>query len=105
MLRPSPARCAISALLALAAVCPVRAAMPAVPRKSPELTIVEPSGKQLLLSSFRGKVVLVAFIHTTCMYCQALTLKLVKLHKELGPKGFQPLAIAWNAEAEAQIPG
>jgi len=97
-------RIAVAAGLIFFAAFPAKAVMPAVPRKSPELTIVEPSGKQLLLTSFRGKVVLVAFIHTTCIYCQALTVKLVKLHKELGPKGFQPLAIAWNPEAPVQIP-
>lgn len=35
-----------------------------VPRKSPEFKIVEPSGKQTLLSSFKGKVVLIEFMLT-----------------------------------------
>ena len=42
-------------------------AFPAVvpPRKSPEFAIQMPDGKQTLLSTYRGKVVLLAFFYTT----------------------------------------
>jgi peroxiredoxin len=96
-------------LIAFALLCglgvPLLAVMPALPRKSPEFTIVQPSGKQILLSSYRGKVVLLAWVHTNCVYCQALTLKLNKLEKDLGPRGFQPLAVAWNDDAKQLVPG
>ena len=36
-----------------------------VPRKSPEFVIMPPDGKQVLLSSYRGKVVCFLFILTT----------------------------------------
>jgi thiol-disulfide isomerase/thioredoxin len=83
--------------------------IPPLPRKSPEFTIAEPSGtaqpdKQSLLSSYRGKVIVLAFVHTTCVHCQAYTRVLVKLHKELGP-GFQPIEIAWNPQAKMLVPG
>ncbi len=42
-----------------------------VPRPAPELKIVEASGKATMLSSYRGKVVLLAFISTQCGHCQA----------------------------------
>jgi peroxiredoxin len=74
-------------------------AQPPMPRKAPELTIVEPSGKQTLLSSYKGKVVVLAFIFTTCPHCQAECGVLTKLHGELGDKGFQPLAVAFNDNA------
>lgn len=74
-------------------------AQPPTPRKAPELTIVESSGKQTLLSSYKGKVVLLAFIFTTCPHCQAECGVLTKLHSELGEKGFQPLAVAFNDNA------
>jgi protein-disulfide isomerase len=45
-------------------------AMAPLPRKSPEFTIVEPSGKQTLLSSYKGKVVVLEFISTSCPHCQ-----------------------------------
>ncbi len=76
-----------------------------MPRKAPELTVVEPSGKQTLLSSYRGKVVLLAFIFTTCPHCQAETGIMSKLHDELGPKGFQPLAVAFNDNAGMLVSG
>jgi peroxiredoxin len=80
-------------------------AQPPTPRKAPELTVVEPSGKQSLLSSYRGKVVALAFVLTTCPHCQAECQVLTKLHDELGPKGFQPLAVAFNDNAQMLVPG
>jgi peroxiredoxin len=76
-----------------------------MPRKAPELTIVEPSGKQTLLSSYRGKVVVLAFVYTTCPHCQAECGVLNKLNTELGPKGFQPLAVAFNDNAQYLVSG
>jgi peroxiredoxin len=81
------------------------AAMPPVPRKSPEFTITEAANKQTLLSSYRGKVVVLAFVHTTCIHCQQFSAELVKLHRELGSKGFQPIDVAWNTGAESLVPG
>jgi peroxiredoxin len=80
-------------------------AQPPMPRKAPELTIVEPSGKQTLLSSYKGKVVLLAFIFTTCPHCQAETGVMNKLQAELGPKGFQPVAVAFNDNAGMLVSG
>src|SRR3984957_10392030 len=74
------------------------------PRKAPELTIIEPSGKQTLLSSYRGKVVALAFVLTTCPHCQAECQVLTKLQGELGAKGFQPVAVAFNDNAQYLVP-
>ncbi len=41
-----------------------------VPRPAPELKIVEASGKTTRLSSYRGRLVLLAFISTQCPHCQ-----------------------------------
>jgi peroxiredoxin len=76
-----------------------------MPRKAPELTIIEPSGKQTLLSSYKGKVVALAFILTTCPHCQAECGVLTKLQGELGPQGFQPLAVAINDQNGSLVPG
>ena len=86
----------IGLFLALSLSCLSVSAQPPMPRKAPELTIIEPSGKQTLLSSYKGKVVVLAFILTTCPHCQAECGVLTKLHGELGDKGFQPLAVAIN---------
>jgi peroxiredoxin len=75
----------------------IQAAAP-VPRPTKEFTITLPSGKQTLLSSYRGKVVLAAFMFTTCPHCQALSKIITKLQTELGPKGFQAVGVAFNDE-------
>jgi len=69
-----------------------------VPRPTKEFTLTLPSGKQSLLSSYRGKVVMAAFMFTTCPHCQALSKVITKLQGELGPRGFQALGIAFNDE-------
>ena len=69
-----------------------------VPRPSKEFTIILPSGKQSLLSSYRGKVVMAAFMFTTCPHCQALSKVITKLQGELGPRGFQAVGVAFNDE-------
>jgi cytochrome oxidase Cu insertion factor (SCO1/SenC/PrrC family) len=85
--------------LALSLVSLSLSAQPAMPRKAPEFTVIEASGKQTLLSSLRGKVVALAFVFTTCPHCQAECGVLTKLQGELGAKGFQPLAVAFNDNA------
>jgi peroxiredoxin len=74
---------------------------PQIPRKAREFSLIEPSGKTTLLSSLRGKVVVIQFLDTTCPHCQAYSLFLSKLVTELGPKGFQPWGVAFN-EADAK---
>lgn len=78
------------------------AAQPVLPRPAKELEIVEPSGKHDLLTSYRGKVVVVQFLYTTCPHCQAYSQLLTKLQTEYGPKGFQCLGAAFN-EADANM--
>ncbi len=74
---------------------------PQIPRKAREFSLVEPSGKMTLLSSLRGKVVVIQFLDTTCPHCQAYSMFLSGLVKELGPKGFQPWGVAFT-EADAK---
>ena len=62
-------------------------ATPPLPRKSPEFTFVEPSGKQVLLSSLKGKIVVMPFMFTTCPHCQRYAQDLTQLEKEFGPRG------------------
>jgi peroxiredoxin len=85
----------VSALLA--STVALQAAAP-VPRPSKEFTIMLPSGKQALLSSYRGKVVMMAFMFTTCPHCQALSKVITKLQGELGPRGFQAVGAVFNDE-------
>jgi len=66
-------------------------------RRSPEFAINEPSGKTTLLSSFKGKVVVIEFLFLKSAHCLRVAQTMNKLQKELGPRGFQPIAIAFPA--------
>lgn len=68
-----------------------------VPRKSPEFTIHEPSSKDILLSSFKGKVVMIEFLFLRSQSCINLAMTMNKLNEELSARGFQPVAIAFAA--------
>ncbi len=71
-------------------------AMPPVPRKAPEFTIVEPTGKEILLSSLKGKVVLMGFVATWCEHCQRFSQMVTKLQTELGHAVSRPVDVAFN---------
>jgi len=68
-----------------------------VPRKSPEFTIYQPSGKATLLSSYQGKVVMMEFFFLRSAKCLELAHIMNKLGQEFGSRGFQPVAIAFPA--------
>jgi peroxiredoxin len=95
---------AFIALLLSLGLCSLPIAAADAPRPSPEFVISYPGGKQALLSSYRGKVVVLTFIFTTCPHCQREAQMLSKLNSELGPKGFQPLAVAVNPMAIMLVP-
>jgi peroxiredoxin len=71
-------------------------ATPPLPRKSPEFTFVEPSGKQVLLSSLKGKIVVMPFMFTTCPHCQRYAQDLTQLQKEFGPRGVVFMGTVFN---------
>jgi peroxiredoxin len=91
-----------AAITLLALAVPAFAQPPAI-RKAPEFTITDANGKESLLSSYRGKVVVIGFIYTTCPHCQAFSVVLEKLYKEYGTRGFEPIDIAWNDNAKLLI--
>ncbi len=86
---PAKSITAEAALLALA-VSSLFATAP-VPRKAPELKFLDPSGKEILLSSFGGKVVIIEFMLVKCPHCLRVAQMINKLNGELGPRGFQPV--------------
>jgi peroxiredoxin len=71
-----------------------------IPRQAPEFAIQMPNGQHELLSKYKGQVVVLEFLLTTCPHCQNSSRVLSKLKNELGPKGFQPLGVAINPEAD-----
>jgi peroxiredoxin len=72
-------------------------------RKSPEFVIRLPDGTQTLLSSFRGKVVALLFVHTTCPHCQHAAEVFSKMYAEYSARGFEPVAVAWNPMANLYV--
>jgi peroxiredoxin len=72
------------------------AAPPNLPRKSPELNIAEPSGKTILLSSLRGKVVVIEFLFIQSDHCIRVARTLNALNGELGAREFQPIGIVFD---------
>ena len=90
--RQFAAGCAVLLALGLA---PVDAAAP-VPRDAPDFTIVEPSGRTTAVSSFKGQVVLLEFMFVKCQRCTTAAQTIDKLYAELGPRGFQPVALAFD---------
>jgi thiol-disulfide isomerase/thioredoxin len=74
------------------------------PRPSPEFSIrLTPSG-QFSPTEYKGKVVVLACILTTCPHCQAAVGMLSGLQREYGPRGLQVLAVAFNPMANMLVP-
>jgi thiol-disulfide isomerase/thioredoxin len=68
-----------------------------VPRSAKEFEFVEPGGKHTLLSSYKGKVVVIQFLLDFCPHCQAMSRDvLTKLQTSLGPRGLQALGVVYN---------
>lgn len=72
--------------------------MPAaeIPRQSPDFLIQTTNGKQIKVSDYRGKVLCLAFILTTCPHCLKTTQLLEGMYPELAPKGFAVVEAALN---------
>jgi thiol-disulfide isomerase/thioredoxin len=67
----------------------------AVPRPAPQLKILDYKGEHVL-SSYKGKVVVVQFLLTTCSHCQDCSQMLNRFQAQYGPRGFQVLGAAVN---------
>jgi peroxiredoxin len=64
------------------------------PRPLADVSIPMPDGKNIKLSQYRGKVMVVALVSSTCEHCMVSMDLLSKLQKEYGPRGFQVFAVA-----------
>ena len=73
-------------------------------RKAPEVAYTVPGHGQQLLSQYRGKVVALEFILTTCPHCQAASRIMTNLQREYGPRGFQAVDLAINALDQNRTP-
>jgi peroxiredoxin len=74
-----------------------------IPRKAAEFVIHMPDGKELLLSSYRGKAVVLALMFTTCPHCQKNAQVLSDIQKEYANKGVQVLGATFDPDASRQV--
>jgi peroxiredoxin len=73
-------------------------------RPSPPFTIQRTGAPPLQLSQYRGKVVALAFIYTSCSHCQQLTTELNLIARDYADRGVQFLECAFNDDAVAAMP-
>ncbi len=87
-----------AAVLLVSAALPLGAAGK-VPRKAPEFVVQGADGGDKLLSSYRGKTVLLSLMFTTCPHCQNISKLLSKVAVEYAGKGVQVLGATFDQTA------
>ena len=71
-----------------------------LPRPAPPLTFTSWNGQTINLANYKGKVVVVEILSTTCPHCQQSAKTLSKLKNELGAKGMEVIGYAINPDAD-----
>lgn len=72
-------------------------------KKCPEITGKTPEGKELKLSSVKGKVTLIDFWASWCQPCRMENPNVVALYERFHGKGFEIFAISLDKEKEAWV--
>ena len=72
-------------------------------RRSPEFAFTIPGQGEHLLSQYRGKVVALGFILTTCPHCQAESKVMNRMQQRFGSQGFQALYVAVDPNAGLMV--
>src|SRR5260370_30371210 len=65
-----------------------------IPRPAPDFAVRMPDGKDIHLSQYKGKVLLLEFILTTCPHYQNTSILTQKLYQEYRPAGLEVLSAA-----------
>lgn len=69
----------------------------------PDIALLDPNGKELRLSSYRGKVVLIDFWASWCKPCRAEMPKVVALYKKYKDKGFEIFGVSLDKDKESWV--
>jgi peroxiredoxin len=93
----------ITAVVFFAVALGVTATSETIVRKSPELAFKLPGEGDRLLSQYRGKVVALEFILTTCPHCQAASQIMNRMQERYGSKGLQAVDIAIDPNADLKV--
>jgi peroxiredoxin len=89
------------AISALAGTAPSKA--PAVPRKMGEFVFHMVNGQEQLLSTYKGKTIVLALMFTTCPHCQKTAQLLSVIQKEYEGKGVQMLGAVFDQDAKSRV--
>src|SRR5262249_4755449 len=65
---------------------------------APDFTLKDLNGREVSLSEYKGKVVLVNFWATWCTPCLGEIPELIEMQQKYGPKGFVILGLAMDEE-------
>lgn len=93
-----------AAALTLFALVQAPAPAAVLPRPAPDLAISLGQGKQLKLTQYKGKTVVLAFILTYCSHCQKVIAALAKMQNEYAARGLQVVASATEDMAASALP-
>jgi peroxiredoxin len=93
----------LAAAVLLSAALTLQAQAPPVLRHSPDFVVKFPDGNQMPLSSLKGKVVGLLFVHTTCPHCQRTSQVFTKLYQEYKARGFEAVDVAFNTMANIYV--
>lgn len=80
--------------------------VPAAQQKSamaPDFTLKTPEGRDVKLSSYKGKVVIIDFWATWCPPCRKGIPDLVELKKKYGKKGFEVIGISVDRDTKNEV--
>jgi peroxiredoxin len=88
---------------ALAALAALSVAAADLPRPAPDFTVNMASGKPIKLSDYKGKVLVVEILLTTCSHCQRASQGINKVQRELGAQGMQSIGVAVNEMAQMLV--
>jgi peroxiredoxin len=76
---------------------------PVVPRKAAEFVFQMVDGPQRLLSMYKGKTLVLAFMYTTCPHCQKTAQVLAKVQTEYAARGVQVLGATFDQGAAGRV--
>ncbi len=76
-----------------------------IPRPAPDMVVHLNGGKDLHVSQYKGKPLVLAFILTTCPHCQKTVGFLGKAHSEFAARGLQIVGVAIEADAAQNLAG
>jgi len=82
---------------------PVSASLLPIGRQAPDFSLQTATGKNVRLSDYRGKTVLLEFFATWCPHCQAEARHLMQLSETLASRGIAFLSVNADSEDAASI--